>query len=749
MDPLDHLFQERLAQLEAGESEEKCLADLPQDEALGLRKAIALRDIAHLVPLPGSFETQRADFLRFAKEKRSATMNLNPKKQGNRWILPAALAGGVITIFACLVIFSLVTGLAGMKFVTQLPEAVREVLPRQGGDSAASTTQAASPTQTAAIKPQAPQNAALAGLYGLVEVQDENGQWAAVQNNAQVQAPQHIRTGDLSSVTLKFYDGSEARLGPNSELSVDRLVVQEDGYRVISLTQISGESDHQVAASKNPESRYEVDTPAGQGTARGTRFHVTVSLTLFVRFDVDEGEVEFTNLNTTLIVVAGQSTTCAAGQAPSGPFFHEQGEGRVERVGATWRIAGNTLQTNTNTVTIGNPQVGDWVGYEAIVLLDGTRIVYRIFLLQREQKNQFEIRGVVETISPTQWGISGRAVQVNETTLIDAGIKVGDTVKVTGFILSGGALTATRIQLTVDMTSLKFDITGVVQAISDTAWTISGAPIAVNSATEIEAGITTGEVVRAQGQIQEDGAWLAQKIRRADENNREFMFVGQVESMDPWRVSGVSFETDSDTQINSRISLGDRVRVSGRILEDGRWLARNIQLLEDVTQNEFEFWGVVNSTDPWIIGGVALAVDGNTVIQGKTAVSRLVHVKGEVLPDGTLLAREIIGQDLRQGCLTMSSAVRQINSNQVVLFNWQVIRLGGGVTIQGEVQVATVVLVSGCVGEDGTFIISNVIVIAQLKELPSVDGSYFNWNNNSDDKNKDKKHHDEDDDHDD
>ncbi len=77
----------------------------------------------------------------------------------------------------------------------------------------------------------------------------------------------------------------------------------------------------------------------------------------------------------------------------------------------------------------------------------------------------------------------------------------------------------------------------------------------------------------------------------------------------------------------------------------------------------------------------------------------------------------------------------------------QVVHLGGGVTIQGEIQVASVVMVSGCVGEDGTFVISNVIVIAQLQQLPSIDSNFSDWSNNTDDKDKD--HHDEDDDHDD
>ena len=105
MNPLDDLLQERLAQWEAGKDIENCLADLPDDEALWLRKAVALRSTADLIPLPVSLDAQRAEFLRFAQEKRSAVMRTSNKKPASSWLLPAALAGGALAIFACLVVY--------------------------------------------------------------------------------------------------------------------------------------------------------------------------------------------------------------------------------------------------------------------------------------------------------------------------------------------------------------------------------------------------------------------------------------------------------------------------------------------------------------------------------------------------------------------------------------------------------------------------------------------------------------------
>jgi hypothetical protein len=642
------------------------------------------------------------------------------KKTGTTWVLIILLVAGALVVFACLAFISVLSGWTGLKAISRLPTVVQEASPRQSEATPQPQTALSTPTREIEVKPETSQSALLVNLIGLVEVRDENGDWSAVQENAPLNVHQHVRTGKLSSVTVRFFDGSQTRLGPEAELSVDKLDAQVDGPRIISLTQVSGESDHQVAVSSHPDSRYEVDSPSGYGIARQARFSVFASPAGFVRFAVDEGEVEVTSFNATKLVMAGQLTVCAIGQVPSGPFFRMTGEGRVDVVGPSWRIAGSVFQTNDRTFTTGNPQVGDWVGFDALVLLDGTRIVNRIYQLEQGQKNRFELRGKVDAIRPADWQISGRSVMVDESTLLDAGIQPGDSVTIIGFIRPNAGLLASRIRQSVDSSSLGFEFTGAVQAIAEDAWTVSDAMLSMNADTQIGAGITRGAVVRAQGQVQPDGAWLAQSISLAEVDRREFSVVGQLESVNPVRLAGTQTDMVGEIPADMSVAAGDQVRVTGRILEDGSWSVLNLRRLENVTSNEFYLWGAVNQTDPWMVSGVPLTSAENINLQGKVNVSRSVRVRGVVLPDGTLVAEEIAGLDQRQGCLSLTSVVRQISANKIVLFDWQSIRLGGGTVIQGELKEASVVRAAGCVAEDGTFTVANVVVIAQMDALPEI-----------------------------
>jgi hypothetical protein len=172
--------------------------------------------------------------------------------------------------------------------------------------------------------------------------------------------------------------------------------------RVIVLSQSHGESQHDVAKSNDPASRYEVHTPSGVGVAKGTSFRVFVTVTLFVRFVVDEGAVAVTNLDTTVVVVAGQITVINAGHTPTQPVFRIEGEGVVEKTGSVWHIAGRSFRTDSNTVFVGDPQVGDVVAFEARVVRDGSPILDSVVLLADTTENRFSFSGTVDSISDTE-----------------------------------------------------------------------------------------------------------------------------------------------------------------------------------------------------------------------------------------------------------------------------------------------------------------------------------------------------------
>jgi hypothetical protein len=118
-----------------------------------------------------------------------------------------------------------------------------------------------------------------------------------------------------------------AKIGPDSELSIDTLDAQRqgEGFRTVVLSQWRGDSTHDVQFRNDGGSRYEVQSPSGTGVARGTTFHVLVLPDLTSRYSVLEGRVDVTSINVTVSVLAGQLSTILADAPPAAPVFQVNG----------------------------------------------------------------------------------------------------------------------------------------------------------------------------------------------------------------------------------------------------------------------------------------------------------------------------------------------------------------------------------------------------------------------------------------
>jgi hypothetical protein len=80
--------------------------------------------------------------------------------------------------------------------------------------------------------------------------------------------------------------------------------------------------------------------------------------------------------------------------------------------------------------------------------------------------------------------------------------------------------------------------------------------------------------------------------------------------------------------------------LKGIITPEGLWLASEIKAGDDGIAT-FEFNGLVETVDPWLVAGIVLATDEWTEVDTAVAPGSLVKVEGVILPDGTWLAREI------------------------------------------------------------------------------------------------------------
>jgi hypothetical protein len=735
-------LQERLERLEAGESLEACLSGLPNDAADLLQLATTLREVQVPERDPDTVAVRRTALLKLAaKERMVDTRSTQDARRGSArsartWLAPVAVFSGAMAV-VCVCVLVAVAG-AGLAWwasrdnIAQIPPSspgatlepglARRSTPEPTAESASVLVP---PTVSVPEVPD-PQSAVLYDLRGVVEVQAGDGTWTAADAGHAVVAGQRVRTGGLSGARLAFYDGSQASLGPHTELSVDELDARSpDGPRVVVLTQWIGETEHDVvpADGVDAHTRYEVRTPSAVGEAQGTSFRVLVTPELLTRFSVDfsvdEGSVAATGLNVTVVVVAGQSTTIRPGEAPDEPVFRITGQGRVTQIGIIWIIAGQSLTTHDGTVIVGNPQVGDWVLVEGHLLSDGTRVADLIVLLRRSPADRFTVTGRVEAIEDTEWTVAGQTVVVDDATDVDDDVEIGDLVRVDGVILEDGVLLAQHINRIEEQPGLPFHFVGVVQDIADEAWTISGVTITVDADTEIDVGLSVGDVVQVHGWILDDGSWLARSIARVEEEEREFELVGYVESIAPWVVAGIPFQTDEWTEIEPDIRPGDRVRVTGRITEDGVWMASEIERLdEDDEAIDVVFVGTVESTDPWVVSGIPLAVDDETIVEDDVSVGDLVKVEARILPDGTWLATKIapVSVDgLGLGCVSISAIVVRVNADQIELLNGPTIPLDDDVAVAGDLATGSVIVIVVCVDADGTIHIVSIIVIYWLE----------------------------------
>ena len=558
-----------------------------------------------------------------------------------------------------------------------------------------------------------PQTAVLGDLQGVVSVQEPDGGWQQVSYLSSVAAGSRVRTGALSSASLTFFDGSVAKIGPESELSIDTLSAQRpgEGFRTVVLSQWRGDSTHDVQFRNDGGSRYEVQSPSGTGIARGTTFHVLVLPDLTSRYSVLEGRVDVTSINVTVSVLAGQLSTILVDAPPAAPVFQVNGEGEVTAIGETWTIGGQTFATDDQTVIVGNPQVGDWVTVQGHLLDDGSKVADLIVLMRELPQDLFSLTAVVTEMGSEQWLLGDLVVQVDATTAIDPDIEPGDWVRVTGLVQPDGTLLAQQIQL-LFVEGLPFEFTGVVQAMEPELWQISGIAVVVDGRTEIKDDPAVGDIVKVEGVITPEGLWLAHEIKD-DDDAAIFEFTGLVETIDPWLVAGIALVTDEWTEIDTAVEPGSLVNVEGIILPDGTWLAEEIKLLDEALTDEtiIRFMGILESMDPWVVNGISLIATDESRLTDGLILGSVVQVTARWTDDNgweILWIRPLLPPTT--GCFTVHTRVTVVNGTQITLVNWPSLTLGDDVQIEGTLVPNSIISVQICLTGDVT-LVTHIVVI--------------------------------------
>jgi len=207
-------------------------------------------------------------------------------------------------------------------------------------------------------------------------------------------------------------------------------------------------------------------------------------------------------------------------------------------------------------------------------------------------------------------------------------------------------------------------------------WLLSAAYLGV-IAIMMACSVFTGAQLSDDGALRLENGLVEIKDDNGDwtpvAGSATFELVGELESTDPWTVAGRAFETNELTQIEDGLEVGDQVRVKGAVLEDDKWVAYSIESTDEQTDPIIVLIGVVNSVDPWVVNDIDLNVTDETDIQGEITKGMLVRVEILLQPDGTweVISIAPLGKPTNTtGCATVVATVVSVNGNQVQFLGW-------------------------------------------------------------------------------
>jgi hypothetical protein len=199
-----------------------------------------------------------------------------------------------------------------------------------------------------------------------------------------------------------------------------------------------------------------------------------------------------------------------------------------------------------------------------------------------------------------------------------------------------------------------------------------------------------------------------------------FDVTAELESTDPWKVAGVTLETNESTRIEEGLQVGDLVRVRGIILEDGTWLANSIERAAEQVDPIIILIGRVDSVEPWVVNGIELNVTEDTDIQGTITPGMFVRVEILLSPDGAweVLSITPLGEfEEDPDCGVVVATVVSVEGNEIQLTGWPVVTLGEDVQIEsdeggeGTLSPNQVVLIMVCPSGEGQIVIVQIIII--------------------------------------
>jgi hypothetical protein len=265
------------------------------------------------------------------------------------------------------------------------------------------------------------------------------------------------------------------------------------------------------------------------------------------------------------------------------------------------------------------------------------------------------IQGKVEAISSTDIVVKGHDIKLTSSTEFVPGVpSVGDLVTVVAKVEGRGHdRTLTALVVTTIVTGNRvrpIQITGVIQAVTDTSITVRDRLIEIDSSTIISGSLEVGLLAHVTA-VREGDSLKALVIVTVDTRQEasRVAFAGLIDAIvsdQEWVVSGITVTITADTRISGEApAVGKVAMVEGTVLDDGTVQARHI-VVSNREDALIVFEGVIQSIgdEEWTVGGRTFKITPDTVIDESKAdaqVGRRALVIAIPQPDGLPVATYI------------------------------------------------------------------------------------------------------------
>jgi len=163
--------------------------------------------------------------------------------------------------------------------------------------------------------------------------------------------------------------------------------------------------------------------------------------------------------------------------------------------------------------------------------------------------------------------------------------------------LNAGQATSTKGDQPPQAPAYTFSIEDTLTAINDETWLVGDVPITITDSTYITGDFKPGDLVHITGRIFA-GEWIADLVQSPYSYDYKYIFTGVISAMedDQWTINGVQVLVNEVTELKGEFKVGDAVRVEYVILEGNRWLALEIEHLDNDDDDDNEITPTATST---------------------------------------------------------------------------------------------------------------------------------------------------------